>query len=68
MTTSRRVDPIPQLKCVGGDAQGLHEVDVMRCTNMDYSENPNDEEYEYVNQKQNITKGIPGDMGYICLY
>ena len=47
MTTSRRVDPIPQLKCVGGDAQGLHEVDVMRCTNMDYSENPNDEEYEY---------------------
>ncbi|KAK6506905.1 hypothetical protein TWF481_005363 [Arthrobotrys musiformis] len=35
MTTSRRVSPIPQLKCVGGDAKGLHDVDVMKCTNMD---------------------------------
>ncbi|KAA8911083.1 hypothetical protein FN846DRAFT_464038 [Sphaerosporella brunnea] len=33
-TTGRRLAPIPQLKCVGGDAKGLYEVDVMRCTNM----------------------------------
>ncbi|KAK7520932.1 uncharacterized protein IWZ02DRAFT_273293 [Phyllosticta citriasiana] len=32
-TTSRRVSPIPQLKCIGGDAKGLYEVDVMRCKN-----------------------------------
>ena len=32
-TAGRRLAPIPQLKCVGGDARGLYEVDVMRCTN-----------------------------------
>ncbi|KAB2576914.1 Store-operated calcium entry-associated regulatory factor [Lasiodiplodia theobromae] len=32
-TTARRVSPIPQLKCIGGDAKGLYEVDVMRCKN-----------------------------------
>ncbi|KAI5854795.1 hypothetical protein BZA05DRAFT_443436 [Tricharina praecox] len=34
VTTGRRLDPIPQLKCVGGDAKGLYEIDVMRCKNM----------------------------------
>ncbi|RPA83758.1 DUF1183-domain-containing protein [Ascobolus immersus RN42] len=33
-TTGRRNSPIPQLKCVGGDAKGLYDVDVMRCRNM----------------------------------
>ncbi|KAK6541587.1 hypothetical protein TWF694_007390 [Orbilia ellipsospora] len=28
MTTSRRVSPIPQLKCVGGDAKGFHVCDI----------------------------------------
>ena len=32
-TTHRRVSAVPQLKCIGGNAKGLHEVDVMRCTN-----------------------------------
>src|SRR5690606_37327792 len=33
-TTGRRNSPIPQLKCIGGDAKGLYDVDVMRCRNM----------------------------------
>lgn len=33
MTKGRRVAPIPQLKCVGGDGMGRYEVDVMRCKN-----------------------------------
>lgn len=32
-TTSRRAPSVPQLDCVGGNAKGLHDVDVMRCTN-----------------------------------
>jgi len=32
-TSHRRVSAIPQLKCVGGNAKGLYEVDVMRCKN-----------------------------------
>ncbi|KAL1628565.1 hypothetical protein SLS56_005797 [Neofusicoccum ribis] len=32
-TSARRVSPIPQLTCIGGDAKGLYEVDVMRCKN-----------------------------------
>lgn len=32
-TTHRRVPAIPQLTCVGGSAQGLYNVDVMRCEN-----------------------------------
>ncbi|KAF7191745.1 Store-operated calcium entry-associated regulatory factor [Pseudocercospora fuligena] len=32
-TSHRRVSAIPQLKCVGGNARGKYEVDVMRCTN-----------------------------------
>jgi hypothetical protein len=33
LTTARRVDPIPQLTCTGGNAKGLYAVDVMRCEN-----------------------------------
>ncbi|CAK4034831.1 store-operated calcium entry-associated regulatory factor-like [Lecanosticta acicola] len=32
-TSSRRVDPLPQLNCVGGDGCQFYKVDVMRCTN-----------------------------------
>ena len=32
-TTARRGPAVPQLECVGGNAKGLHDVDVMRCTN-----------------------------------
>ncbi|KAI9799687.1 MAG: hypothetical protein M1825_004422 [Sarcosagium campestre] len=32
-TSHRRVSAIPQLRCVGGDARGLYDVDVMRCKN-----------------------------------
>jgi hypothetical protein len=32
-TTHRRVSALPQLKCIGGNAQGLYDVDVMRCKN-----------------------------------
>jgi len=32
-TSHRRVSAVPQLKCVGGNAKGLYDVDVMRCKN-----------------------------------
>jgi hypothetical protein len=38
-TSHRRVAAVPQLKCIGGSAKGLYEIDVMRCKNSgsDYS-------------------------------
>ncbi|KAI4189946.1 MAG: hypothetical protein L6R41_001131 [Letrouitia leprolyta] len=40
MTSHRRVSAIPQLKCIGGNARGLYDVDIMRCKNQgsDYDE------------------------------
>ncbi|TKA76576.1 hypothetical protein B0A55_04065 [Friedmanniomyces simplex] len=32
-TSHRRVSPLPQLACVGGNAKGLYGVDIMRCKN-----------------------------------
>ena len=32
-TTHNRVPALPQLKCVGGSAKGLYEIDVLRCKN-----------------------------------
>ena len=32
-TTHNRVSPVPQLKCIGGTAKGLYEIDVLRCKN-----------------------------------
>src|SRR5271167_1989655 len=32
-TSHRRVSAIPQLKCVGGNARGFYEIDVMLCKN-----------------------------------
>ncbi|KAI9817296.1 MAG: hypothetical protein M1832_004718 [Thelocarpon impressellum] len=39
-TSHRRVSAIPQLRCVGGNAKGLYDVDVLRCKNQgaDYDE------------------------------
>ena len=33
LTSSRRIAPIPQLNCIGGNAQGLYSIDVLRCKN-----------------------------------
>ena len=41
-TTSRRGPAVPQLECVGGNARGLHSVDVMRCTNAGADYGPED--------------------------
>jgi hypothetical protein len=41
-TTSRRSPAVPQLDCVGGNAKGLHDVDVMRCTNAGSDYGPED--------------------------
>lgn len=32
-TSHNRVSPIPQLKCAGGTAKGLYEIDTLRCKN-----------------------------------
>ncbi|KAI4239476.1 MAG: hypothetical protein LQ349_000346 [Xanthoria aureola] len=32
-TSHRRVAPVPQLKCIGGNAKGYYNVDIMRCKN-----------------------------------
>ncbi|MCJ1275641.1 hypothetical protein MMC21_003444 [Puttea exsequens] len=32
-TTHNRVSAVPQLKCIGGTAQGLYDIDVLRCKN-----------------------------------
>ena len=32
-TSHNRVPAVPQLKCVGGTAEGLYEIDVLRCKN-----------------------------------
>ncbi|KAL8805897.1 MAG: hypothetical protein Q9182_001678 [Xanthomendoza sp. 2 TL-2023] len=32
-TSHRRVSAVPQLKCIGGNAKGLYNVDIMRCKN-----------------------------------
>ncbi|KAF2474116.1 DUF1183-domain-containing protein [Lindgomyces ingoldianus] len=41
-TSHRRVPALPQLKCIGGSAKGLYEVDVMRCKNSGYDYNEED--------------------------
>lgn len=39
LTSARRVSAIPQVKCIGGNAKSLYDVDVIRCKNSgsDYS-------------------------------
>lgn len=54
-TTSRRGPPVPQLECVGGNAKGLHEVDVMRCTNAGSEYSPDDVQWT-------CTASLPGEF------
>lgn len=32
-TSHNRLPPVPQLKCIGGTAKGLYEIDLLRCRN-----------------------------------
>ncbi|KAM0719379.1 hypothetical protein Q7P37_005284 [Cladosporium fusiforme] len=41
-TSARRGPPVPQLSCVGGSAQGLYDVDMMRCNNAGADYGPED--------------------------
>ncbi len=41
-TTGRRSDPVPQLSCIGGNAKGHYEVDVMQCKNSGGEYDPED--------------------------
>ena len=41
-TSHRRVSSIPQLKCIGGSAKGLYDVDLMRCKNSGSEYDPED--------------------------
>lgn len=41
-TTHNRISPVPQLKCIGGTAKGLYEVDVLRCKNQGSSYDEDD--------------------------
>lgn len=41
-TSARRVTAIPQLTCIGGNAKGLYDVDVMRCKNSGSEYDPED--------------------------
>lgn len=54
-TSHRRVPAIPQLKCVGGNARGLYEVDVMRCTNQG-------SDYEDEDIQWSCTANLPADF------
>ncbi|KAE9968359.1 hypothetical protein EG328_007631 [Venturia inaequalis] len=44
-TSHRRVEPVPQLKCIGGSGKPHYEVDVMRCTNSGSGYDSNDVEW-----------------------
>ncbi|KZF19179.1 DUF1183-domain-containing protein [Xylona heveae TC161] len=45
MTAHRRVAAIPQLNCIGGDAQGLYDIDILRCINAGTSYDNDDVEW-----------------------
>ncbi|KAL8739308.1 MAG: hypothetical protein Q9181_000039 [Wetmoreana brouardii] len=54
-TSHRRVSAIPQLRCIGGNAKGLYNVDIMRCKNQgsDYG----DEDIQWT-----CTASLPSDF------
>ena len=54
-TSHRRVSAIPQLKCIGGNARGLYEIDVMRCTNQG-------SDYDDENIQWSCTANLPADF------
>jgi len=63
-TTARRGPAVPQLDCVGGNAKGLHNVDVMRCTNAgsDYS----DEDVQWTCQASLPSEFKLGSTDVVC--
>lgn len=54
-TAHRRVSAVPQLKCVGGNAKGLYEVEVMRCLNQG-------SDYDDENIQWSCTANLPLDF------
>ena len=45
LTTHNRVSAVPQLKCIGGNAKGLYDVDLLRCKNQGSSYGEEDIEW-----------------------
>ena len=54
-TTHQRVTPIPQLKCVGGTAKDLYDIDVMRCKNAGSS-------YDEADVEWTCTASLPSEF------
>ncbi|KAL9105339.1 MAG: hypothetical protein Q9187_008727, partial [Circinaria calcarea] len=54
-TSHRRVSAVPQLKCVGGNAKGLYEVDVLRCNNQG-------SDYDAENIQWTCTASLPSEF------
>ncbi|KAJ4324139.1 hypothetical protein N0V94_001495 [Neodidymelliopsis sp. IMI 364377] len=54
-TSHRRVDAMPQLSCIGGNAKGLYEVDVMRCKN-------SGSDYDSENIQWTCTASLPDEF------
>ncbi|KAE8371657.1 hypothetical protein BDV26DRAFT_286597 [Aspergillus bertholletiae] len=57
LTTSRRVNPIPQLKCTGPSKRicNLYPIDVMRCTNAGY-------DYDEEDVQWTCTASLPSEF------
>lgn len=57
MTSSRRVSPIPQLKCVGPSSSvcKLHPIETMRCTNQGY-------DYDEEDIQWSCTASLPSEL------
>ncbi|KAI4208026.1 MAG: hypothetical protein LQ346_000190 [Caloplaca aetnensis] len=54
-TSHRRVAATPQLKCVGGNARGLYDVDIMRCKNQG-------SDYDDENIQWTCTASLPSEF------
>ncbi|KAL8945352.1 MAG: hypothetical protein Q9211_000122 [Gyalolechia sp. 1 TL-2023] len=54
-TSHRRVPAVPQLKCIGGNARGLYDVDVMRCKNQG-------SDYDDQNIQWTCTASLPSEF------
>ncbi|KAI9869702.1 MAG: hypothetical protein M1830_005203, partial [Pleopsidium flavum] len=54
-TSHRRVAAVRQLKCIGGNAKGLYDIDVMRCKNQG-------SDYEDENIQWTCTASLPSEF------
>ncbi|OCK85480.1 DUF1183-domain-containing protein [Lepidopterella palustris CBS 459.81] len=54
-TSHRRVSAIPQLKCTGGNARGLYEIEILRCKNAG-------SDYDDANVQWTCTASLPEDF------